>query len=109
MFPAGIRTIASRSSLLPMDFTSSSSLNIFKEHEWLIRRLQQLLLLARRSPMEVNDPNFVPSAATATTTATPVSNNDPEVNLDSSCNNEPDVELSSYPTTSATLMYSIAP
>jgi hypothetical protein len=91
MFPAGIRTSSvSRSSLLPMGFVFSSSLNIFKEHERIIRRVYQLLLLVRRSSMGVKNLNYVLSATTATatgatSTATAVSNNDPEVNLGSSC------------------------
>jgi hypothetical protein len=49
-----------------------------------------------------NNPNYVPPTATATA----VSHNEPEVNVNPY---EPDVDLSSYPTTSATPVYSSAP
>jgi hypothetical protein len=52
-----------------------------------------------------NNPNYVPPTATATA----VSYNEPEVNVNPYYNHEPDVDLSSYPTTSATPVYSSAP
>ena len=52
-----------------------------------------------------NNPNYVPPTATATA----VSYNEPEVNVNSYYNHEPDVDLSSYPTTSATPLYSSSP
>jgi hypothetical protein len=52
-----------------------------------------------------NNPNYVPPTATATA----VSYNEPEVNVNPYNNYEPDVDLSSYPTTSATPVYSSAP
>jgi hypothetical protein len=52
-----------------------------------------------------NNPNYVPPTATATA----VSYNEPEVNVNPYSNHEPDDDLSSYPTTSATPLYSSAP
>lgn len=52
-----------------------------------------------------NNPNYVPPTATATA----VSYNEPEVNVNPYYNHETDPDSSSYPTTSATPVYSSTP